>query len=518
MTRRSRYDDLDIFDGRGHSRGGRGRRRGASALLALLGVIVVVGLVGAAGYVLYKRINPDTSVELRVLGVEGPVTGASIEGDAGTTETGDEGAAHLSVEPPTSLVVSAPGYLTGTYQVDALPETGPLYLQLEPVVLTGRVMDTGGTGIAEAQVTFGERQATTGARGSFEFVAAVPGPLAVSKMGWEPADAEWDGSSGRFDITIEPFIVRGLRINAEVAGSPAMFGDILDMIDGTVINTLVFDTKQEYGAVMYDSQVPDAVETGAVTVFYPADEVLRQADELGLYTITRIVTFQDGVWARANPEHAIRNAEAGGLWTNSANLTWIDPTDREGWEYPISLAEEACRLGFDEIQFDYVRFPTDGNVGITEYDVAVDATIRVQTIAAFLAAARDRLHAIGCAVSADIFGIVLSVPDDQGLGQRVEELSYSVDALSPMVYPSHYSSGWLGLETPNDHPSDVVGQALNAGQPKLEGTAVMRPWLQAFYYNAAQIQAEIDRAEDLAMGWILWNAASEFDASWLPPG
>jgi hypothetical protein len=124
---------------------------------------------------------------------------------------------------------------------------------------------------------------------------------------------------------------------------------------------------------------------------------------------------------------------------------------------------------------------------------------------------------MGCAVSADVFGIVLSVPDDQGLGQRVEELSYSVDALSPMVYPSHYSDGWLGFDSPNDHPAEVVGQALDAGVPKLEGAAIMRPWIQAFYYDASQMEEQYDQADRLGVGYLLWNAFSEFDVNALPP-
>jgi len=299
------------------------------------------------------------------------------------------------------------------------------------------------------------------------------------------------------------------------AGSSTAFADLLDMIDGTVINTLVFDTKDEDGVVHYDSQVTAAVETGAVTDTYDVTTVLAEAAERGLYTITRIVTFQDPKWAPANPEHAPRNTATGGAWVNDRGLAWADPTDREAWEYPLALAVEACRLGFDEVQFDYVRFPSDGNVSVLGYDEDVDEDGRVATISAFLSEARRRLHAEGCAVSADIFAIVLSFPNDQGIGQRLEELSRSVDVLSPMIYPSHYSAGWLGFDNPNDHPAEVVRQALEAGTPRLDG-AMFRPWLQAFYYDAAQIGEEIAEAERLDLGWILWNAASQFEADWFP--
>jgi hypothetical protein len=511
----SRAGGLDIFNGVG---GARRRRRHGGLFLRGLATLVAVGLVAVAGWFLYRLINPDNTVQLQVLGVDGPVEGAVIQAPSGSATTASEGLAPLSLEPPVSLTVTAPGYQTGVFQVDGVPPEGPLGLQLDPVVLNGRVTDPRGTGVAGATVRAGGREANTSDMGSFELTAVVPGPVEVSKIAWETATAEWDGSEGRFEITMSPFLVRGLRVNSEVAGAPADFDAILQMIEGTTINTLAFDTKQESGMVMYDSQVPDARSTGAVVAFYDLSSVLAKAKAQGLYTITRIVTFQDEYWASANPDHAITDSSTGEPWRNQRGLAWMDPTDRQAWEYPLALAAEACDLGFDEIQFDYVRFPTDGDISTASYDQEVDASLRVETIAAFLKEAQTRLHAKGCAVSADIFAIVLSVPDDQGLGQRVEELSHSVDALSPMIYPSHYSPGWLGFADPNAHPADVVGEALASGLPKLEGGAVLRPWLQSFYYDAAQIGAEIDQAESNGLGWLLWNAASEFVPEWLPKG
>jgi hypothetical protein len=304
-------------------------------------------------------------------------------------------------------------------------------------------------------------------------------------------------------------------VSGVAAGSSTAFAGLLDMIEGTVINTLVFDTKDEDGVVLYDSQVATAGETGAVTETYDVAAVLAEAAERGLYTITRIVTFQDPKWAPAHPEHAARNTATGGAWVNARGLAWSDPTDREAWEYPLNLAVEACRLGFDEVQFDYVRFPSDGDVSVLGYDETVDEDGRVATISAFLSEARRRLHPEGCAVSADIFAIVLSFPNDQGIGQRLEELSRSVDILSPMIYPSHYSAGWLGFDDPNDHPAEVTAQALDAGMPRLEG-AMFRPWLQAFFYDAGQIAEGIAEAERYDLGWMLWNASSQFEADWFP--
>ena len=196
----------------------------------------------------------------------------------------------------------------------------------------------------------------------------------------------------------------------------------------------------------------------------------------------------------------------------------MDATDPESWTYPIELALEACEIGFDEIQFDYVRFPTDGDLSTTVFD---DPNVtseegRVEAIAGFLSEARRQINEAGCAVSADIFSIVLSVPNDQGLGQKIEELSWAVDALSPMLYPSHYSRGWLGFDNPNDHPYEVVHEALSRGATRSEGGALMRPWLQAFAWTPEQVQESIMTAEDLGMGWLLWNATSSYSIDWIP--
>ena len=141
---------------------------------------------------------------------------------------------------------------------------------------------------------------------------------------------------------------------------------------------------------------------------------------------------------------------------------------------------------------------------------------RVATIEAYLTEARDRLHPMGCAVSGDIFGIVVSTPDDQAIGQRPEELSRPLDVVSPMVYPSHYSDGWLGFPDPNDFPYEVTADAIDDAAPRLQPGAVLRPWLQAFWWTDAQILESIRAAEERGVGWLLWNAPGNFSADALP--
>lgn len=298
-----------------------------------------------------------------------------------------------------------------------------------------------------------------------------------------------------------PEVVRGLRVSEIVAGDPERFDALLDLADMSVVNTLVFDTKTEAGDVLYESEVELAREIGAVRAVYDPGELIAAAREHDLYTITRIVTFEDDRWSRARPATSLAG-------------TWMNAADRTNWAYPIDLAVESCRLGFDEIQFDYVRFP-DGQAARRSQ---VPATMEERTsyIAEFLELARSRLAEEGCRTSAAIFGIVTASATDEGIGQTVDALSGNVDALSPMLYPSHYGPGWIGFADPNDHPGPVVAHALDAAAPDLAAGTVMQPWIQAFYYNGEQIRAQINEAEQRGAGWMLWNASGNYRADWLP--
>lgn len=516
--RRARHD-LAIFDSRHGRRFKRRRNWGQIASRALTGAVVLTAIVG--GWILVQNALAGEEVHLRVIGADQqPIAGAMIVADNGREAvTSEGGLAELAFDAPSTLTVTARGYQDATYPVEVIPPQGSISLQMYPHILQGRVTDVNGIGLPGAMVTLGDRTVQSGDFGAFEFVAAEPGLVVAEKAAWVPREVTWGGEQTRVDLVLEPLMVKGLRVFYDVAGDDAQFAEILRIAGTTTVNALVFDTKEEKGRVLYDSQVPFARESGAIDIKYDVEEVLRLANEHDLYTITRIVTFQDPYASVYNPDAAVKDSEDGGNWTNVQGLGWMDATNRDSWQYPIDLAIEACRLGFDEIQFDYVRFPTDGDVSTTVYSLGddLDADTRVETIAAFLSEARDQIHEEGCAVSADLFAIVLSVYDDQGMGQRVEDLSWTVDAISPMIYPSHYGRGWLNLANPNDYPAEVVGQALEAGMPRLEGGALMRPWLQAFSWTADQMLESIATAEKSTNGWLLWNSTSEFNPEGIPP-
>ncbi len=368
--------------------------------------------------------------------------------------------------------------------------------------LTGSVLAADGSPMRGATVTVGGDSHRVDSRGLFTIADVPAGELTIARPAWVSQTIEWDGS-GPVDAVLEPRVVRAIRVSRYVAMSPDEFEALLDQIEDTAINTLIFDTKDETGTTLYQSQVPTAIEVGAVRNVYDPVTYIAAARERGLYTITRIVTFEDEVWTGAKPEVKLAGY-------------WVDARNPDHWEYPIQLAEEACELGFDEIQFDYVRFPTGRAAEQAQRTHPMTEDVRVESVSTFLREARDRLHPMGCAISAAIFGIVVSSPDDQGIGQRPEEVSTVVDAVSPMVYPSHYSPGWLGYADPNDHPGPVTADALEDAGPRLAHPTLLRPWLQAFYYNGSQVKAGIFEAERRGHGWLLWNAAGNYGESWIP--
>jgi hypothetical protein len=344
-------------------------------------------------------------------------------------------------------------------------------------------------------------EATTDETGTFELVASGAGILRFSKRGWHPAEVFADETT-EVEVTLEPVKMRGVRVGADAAGDDDHFARLLDLAATTAVNTFVFDTKQEGGKVVYDTSVPTAHQIGAVEPWYDPAARVAAAREAGLYTVTRVVVFEDSFWVAAHPADRLAGS-------------WVDPRSVGAREYATDLAVEACALGFDEIQLDYVRYPS-GRTGRVSGQLALSQEERVQAIASFVSEVREAVNPMGCSLSADLFGIVVSVQNDQGIGQRPEELSPYLDAISPMVYPNHYSLGWLGFSDPNEHPHAVTANALDAALPRLTEGTVLRPWLQAFSWSEAQIFDSVRAAEERDLGWMLWNEESVYNAAAIP--
>jgi len=383
----------------------------------------------------------------------------------------------------------------------------------ELVEVTGRVVSTvDGRGLAGAVISVGDNLVTTNSTGSFRLPdVAVGAQIEVKRPVWRlvgdvPAVSSGSAATAAPPITLEmePVVARTLRVSREVAANPAGFERLMGIIDRTSVNAVVFDTKDETDTVLYDTSVEYAHQIGAVDVVYDPGEMLDAVRARGLYAITRIVSFEDTTWVNADP-----SAKLGGHWADAGN--------EENWRYPIDLAVEACELGFDEIQFDYVRFPAGLTAKAVSSKVPPTSAERADVIQRFLESARSVLHPMGCGVSAAVFGITMNSETDEGIGQTPETVSAVVDAISPMLYPSHYGPGWMGFADPNDHPGPVIANALDVGGPRLEANTLMRPWIQGFYYNSAQVLAQINEAEARGAGWIIWNASGNYKEEWLPP-
>lgn len=477
-------------------------------------LLVALTIVWAAwtGWSLLGQTAPYTLQVIDDAGV--PVVGAVVDlgGDqAGTTDA--DGVVEMEWNRSSRVIeVSAPGHISRMVTLDESP--GEVFsVVLNARVLRGRVVDAEGDGVASARVTAGPATAVSDEEGHFRLRGAEPGPVTVLRPAWLPADFIWDGGPGENVVSIEPFTARAVHISGDAVANE--FDAFVDMAMTTELNALMIDLKDESGYVWYDSTDPTAIEAGAVSAVYNLSDVVARADELGLYVIGRLVIFQDPVASQSLPSMAVWDSELNEPYSANGQY-FLDPTDPAAREYALGLAVEACNLGVDEIQFDYVRFP-DARRESAQFDEGVNAETRTSTINAFLDEAVNTLHPLGCAVAADIFGFLTTAQDDGGIGQQWEEITAEIDVASPMLYPSHYGPGWFGYDNPNEHPSDVVRLALEDGMGRLTTNVVVRPWLQDFGYSTESVRAQIDAAEQFNLGWMLWNAQSVVTVEALVP-
>ena len=316
-----------------------------------------------------------------------------------------------------------------------------------------------------------------------------------------------------------PDEVRGVHVTMALASLEGKLAEYLALTDEG-LNTIQLDVKDENGEVGFvPSAVPLATKVGAARPYYRPRQVARLVHAKDAYLIGRIVTFEDPHLAEGAPELAIHNPD-GSVWRTSGGLAWTNPYNRKVWDYNVSLAEVAARAGFDEIQFDYVRFPSDGDVENAVFP-GKTATKPGWVIAQFLHYAAKRLKPLGVRVSADVFG--LAATRDLGIGQVPKRLAKHVDAIYPMVYPSHYGSGEYGLVDPNATPGETVAYSLTHFRRELRGgKAQLIPWLQDFSYGRtyglAEVQDQIDAARQLgARGYLLWNPLGVYTPGALAP-
>ncbi|MGZ4360319.1 MAG: putative glycoside hydrolase, partial [Gaiellaceae bacterium] len=316
-----------------------------------------------------------------------------------------------------------------------------------------------------------------------------------------------------------PKEIRGVHVTMGLASIKGKLDDYL-ALRHYGLNTIELDIKDETGAVAFSSKLaPVSGAVGSAGSFYDPRLIARRVHEAGVYLIGRIVTFQDPLLALKRGALAIRRSD-GSRWLTSAGLGWVNPFDERVWRYDVSIAEVAARAGFDEIQFDYVRFPSDGDIANAVYPNSRKEP-KAATIDRFLHYASSQLGPLGVRVSADVFG--LSATRNMGIGQSPRKIAGAVDAISPMVYPSHFGPGQLGLQNPDSAPGTTVAYALDDFARQLAGTSArLVPWLQDFslgrQYALTDVQDQVLSARRSgAQGFLLWNPECVYHVQALAP-
>ncbi len=306
--------------------------------------------------------------------------------------------------------------------------------------------------------------------------------------------------------------IKGIYLNSYDFLNSEKMSSIKAIIDETVINTLVIDVKTDNGHLMYDSDVLESYEINNERVKFNKESLKDLKNNHNIYLIGRVVAFQDPLFAKTYEESAVFDSKTNSIFSKNGQY-FLDPSDQKSRNYVLNVAIEACGLGFDEIQFDYIRYPDTSHSNLA-YKEESTFNNRTHNINSFLDEATEILHGEGCLVSADIFGYVLQTKSDNGIGQHLESIVQSVDFISPMVYPSHYSNGSFGYQYPNKYPYEVISAALNEGLSRGIEIKQLRPYLQGFWHTTEDVRLNIKAAEDMGLDWIIWNNSSMYDENY----
>jgi hypothetical protein len=332
--------------------------------------------------------------------------------------------------------------------------------------------------------------------------------------------AAGSGARGAGIPAYDTAIVRALYVNRWKAQSGQAMRSYVAIADSTEINALVIDVKDEFGLNYQSSDSLVARNAGGREKVRNLKALVDTLLAHDILPIARLVVFKDSVAARANPSHVIRKPD-GGAWRDKEGLTWVNPYDRTIWEYNIRVAEEMARLGFREIQFDYIRFPEPYKSLPPQVFPEANGVRKPQNLAEFLKTACDRIHAAGAGCTADIFGLVTTVRGALEVGQEWEVLAPVTDVLLPMVYPSHYPRGSFGVDRPNAEPYKIIFAAIDKARQRNAALGItsgghVRPWLQAFSlgqpkYDASHITEQKRAVYDAGYdGWVLWSPGSNY--------
>ncbi|HET8710694.1 MAG TPA: putative glycoside hydrolase [Spongiibacteraceae bacterium] len=378
------------------------------------------------------------------------------------------------------------------------------------------------TPLADAFVTLGKSAVRTDKNGAFH-IEGDGTELRARAYGHTRQLLTVDATNAKAPVTVklEPFVPRGIYLSSYGISSLKLRNSALDLVRNTQINTFVIDIKTDSALVTHKTSIPLASEIGAQKLVLKKDlpDLIAKLHEQGIYTIGRIVTFKDTLLAQAHPELAIKTA-SGGIFRDNEGLAWVDPTKTEVWDYNVALAVEAAQMGFDEVQFDYVRFPDKRGLVFSKPNTEEN---RVAAINGLLTEARKKLEPYNVFLSADIFGYVSWNLNDTEIGQRIVDVMQHVDYASPMLYPSGFQFGIPGYRNPVANSHEIVYRTLERARVRANVDPVrFRPWLQAFkdyafdrrQFGQEEIQQQVSAAERFGSnGWLLWNPRNVYAAA-----
>ena len=475
-----------------------------------------------------------TTVRGRLTDIEtgAPIPGASVSavstnGAGVAVQTSASGDYELRDVPEKARL----RFDAGEYGVieEAVAAGGRLDKALRRTIVTGIVRDAVGAPIAGATIGVpgGAAFATTGADGAYRLAGAgEAGEVLVRAPGFTdqrlalPADR-------RLEVALQGEQIKAVYANSGTLGDPARLGRLIEIADTTEVNAIVIDVKQD--TIYYESEVPFFRDVpGMITPIYDPAELLATLDEHNIYAIARMVVFKDPVVAEARPDLAVKDEVSGGSWRDMNGTAWVNAFKKELWQANADLALELANLGFDEIQYDYIRFPSDGDLTTADFGPDYSEEARRGAIRGAVAMGSEAIRPTGARFAIDLFPIIALQGNDQGIGQTLQDLTPLADSVNLMIYPSHYEEGNIPVDGhPNDFPAETVAYTLERAEELVPGSMPkMRPWLQDFdypgagytTYGPAEVRAQIDAAEQAgASGWLLWNAAGEFQVEALAP-
>lgn len=323
-----------------------------------------------------------------------------------------------------------------------------------------------------------------------------------------------------------PKAVKAIYMTACVAGTPSWREQLKKFIVDTELNAIVVDIKDYSGTISFIDPALQAESPGGCRV-KDMKEFVAELHESKIYVIGRVTVFQDPAYSKLHPDLAIKSKSTGGVWKDKNGLAFIDVGAKPYWDHVLDIAKTSYALGFDEINFDYVRYPSDGNLKDMNTTWTVGTSTKAEMVKDFFSYLHDNLKDTGVKTSADLFGLVTVAEDDMGIGQVLENALPYFDYIDPMVYPSHFASGADGFKSPAEHPYDIVHYSMQGGIRREQALDVkmgiatsspskLRPWLQDFNllgvpYGVPEVQAQIKATYDLGLNsWLMWNAGNKY--------